>query len=46
MKTLNEIIDEMFINYVRTENFVNLNEEARNKFVDQVEELKQLAAEK
>jgi hypothetical protein len=32
--------------YVRTEEYVSLNEAARNKFVDQVEELKQLASEK
>lgn len=46
METLIEVIEEMFLTYVRTENFVSLTEEARNKFVDQVEELKQLAADK
>ncbi len=44
MKNLTEVINEMFLSYVRTENYVNLNEDARNKFVDQVEELKQLAS--
>jgi hypothetical protein len=46
MKTLVEVIDEMFMNYVRTEEYVSFNEEARNKFVDQVKELKQLAESK
>lgn len=42
MKTLNEVIDELFLNYVRSEEYVSMNEESRNKFVDLVEELKQL----
>lgn len=43
MKTLIEILDEMFLSYVRTENYVSLNEEARNEFCDQFENLRQLA---
>jgi hypothetical protein len=46
MKTLTDIINELFFSYSRTENFVNLNEESRNQFVDQVEELKGLAESK
>ena len=45
MKNLTEVIDEMFMTYVRSEEYVSFNEEARNKFVDQVEELKELASE-
>jgi hypothetical protein len=44
MKTLNDVLNEMFFSYVRSENFVNLNEAARNEFVDKVEELKDLAS--
>lgn len=44
MKTLNELIDELFYSYARTENFVNLDEKTRNALVDQVEELKELAS--
>lgn len=39
MKSLTEVINEMFMIYVRTEEYASLNEETRNKFVDQVEEL-------
>ena len=46
MEALNEVIDELFLSYCRTEEFVSLNEEGRNKFVDRVEELKRLASEK
>lgn len=46
MKNLTEVIEEMFMIYVRTEEYASLNEEGRNRFVDQVEELKQLADEK
>jgi len=46
MKNLTELIDELFYSYSRTENFVNLNEAARNEFVDQIEELKTLAESK
>lgn len=42
MKNLTNVIEELFLSYVRTENFVNLNEEARNEFVDQVETIKEL----
>lgn len=44
METLNEVIDELFLTYVRTEEYVGMNEEGRNKFVDRVEELKKLVA--
>ena len=44
MEALNEVIDELFLSYCRTEEFVSLNEEGRNKFVDRVEELKKLVA--
>jgi hypothetical protein len=44
MKTLNEVITEMFMYYVRSEEYAGLNEAARNEFVDKVEELKQLAS--
>jgi hypothetical protein len=43
MKTLTEVIEEMFLSYVRTENYINLSEEARNKFIDQIEKLNELA---
>jgi hypothetical protein len=46
MKTLTEVIDELFIYYVRSEEYVSLSAEGRNKFVDLVEELKQIASEK
>jgi len=42
MKTLVEVIEEMFMHYVRSEEYVGLNEAGRNEFVDQVEELKRL----
>lgn len=44
MKSLTEVINEMFMIYVRTEEYVSFDEEARNKFVDQVEELKALVS--
>ena len=44
MEPLNEVIDELFLSYCRTEEFVSLNEEGRNQFVDRVEELKKLVA--
>lgn len=44
MKPLTEVIDELFLTYVRTEEFISMNEEARNKFINQVEELKNLVA--
>jgi hypothetical protein len=42
MTTL-EVIDLMFDAYVRSDDFVNLNSDARNEFCDKVEELKELA---
>ena len=46
MKNLTEVITELFMCYARTEEFVSLNEAARNEFIDQVEQLKELASEK
>lgn len=42
MKTI-EILEEMFLDYVRGESFGNLTEEGRNDCVNAYEELKQLA---
>lgn len=46
MKNLKDVMDELFMVYVRTEEFACFNEAERNKFCDQVEELKALASEK
>lgn len=42
MKTI-EILEEMFLDYVRGESFGDLTEEGRNEVVNAYEELKQLA---
>jgi len=43
MKTLNEVIDELFIVYVRSEEYVSMSQDQRNEFVDAIEQLKTLA---
>jgi hypothetical protein len=42
MKTL-EVLEEMFLDYVRGESFGDLTEEGRNDCVNAYEELKELA---
>ena len=42
MKTI-EVLEEMFLDYVRGEPFGDLTEEGRNEVVNAYEELKQLA---
>lgn len=44
MKTLNEVINELFFHYVRSEEYAGLSEAGRNEFVDKVEELQLLAS--
>ncbi len=46
MKELTEVIEEMFLNYVRSEEYVTMSSEQRNKFVDRIEELKALVLQK
>jgi len=46
MKTLTEVIEEMFIMYVRSEEYVSMNQGQRNEFIDQIEELKALVLQK
>jgi hypothetical protein len=43
MKTI-EVLDEMFLLYVRSEEYASFTEEGRNEFVDAYETLKQLAS--
>ena len=43
MKTL-EVLEEMFLDYVRGESFGDLTEDGRNEVVNAYEELKQLAS--
>lgn len=43
MKTI-EILEEMFLDYVRAESFGGLTDEGRNEVVNAYEELKALAA--
>ena len=39
-QTLIQVLDELFIIYVRTEEYVSMNQEQRNEFCDCIEYLK------
>jgi len=41
-KEYGPVLDEMFMEYVRSEAFTNLNEAGRNEFINKVQELKQI----
>lgn len=41
-QTLIQVLDELFIIYVRTEEYCTMDERSRNEFCDAVEEMKRL----